>query len=97
MNFVKNIKSSYVAEGTDQDRGDIVQTILLIAGFAIVTILAVNWIGTAILNKGADVATCIEGANSYNSGASNDNCKDVDHSKDHSFTKDDGYTSRYGN
>lgn len=96
MSFIHNLKSVYEADAEMTDRGDIVQTILLIAGFAIVTILAVNWIGTAILNKGADVAECIEGSNTYNSQSSSDTCKKTNHAKKNSFKKDSGYKGRYG-
>lgn len=98
MNFMHNIKAAYAADTRDElDRGDIVQTILLIAGFAIVTILAVNWISTAVLNKGADISQCIEGANTYNAGGAGKNCQDANHAKDNSFKKDEGYKGRYGN
>lgn len=96
MKFMQNIKAAYAADAREEmDRGDIVQTILLIAGFAIVTILAVNWIGTAILNKGADVAQCVEGANSYNAQASGTNCETANHAANNSFKNDSGYKGRY--
>lgn len=99
MKFMSNIKTAYAADAdVNLDRGDIVQTILLIAGFAIVTILAVNWIGTAILNKGADVAVCIESLDTYASGestADGGECEEADHAADNSFTNDAGYEARY--
>lgn len=99
MKFISNIKSAYSADAdVNLDRGDIVQTILLIAGFAIVTILVVNWIGTAIMNKGADTAACIESLDTYASGESTGalgECGEVDHAADNSFSEDDGYSSRY--
>jgi hypothetical protein len=96
MTFIQNIKATYADERSDTDRGDIVQTILLIAGFAIVAILVVTWIGTAVLNKGADVAECIEGANTYNVDGSNTACQDANHAADNSFKNDSGYQGRYG-
>lgn len=82
------------------DSGDVVQTVILIAGFVIVAILVVVWLGTAVLNKGADAGKCIEGSNSYsNSNADNaDACAGgTANQGNNSFTKDGGYTSRYGN
>lgn len=100
MTFLNNIKTAFNSdvESTESDRGDIVQTILIIAGFAVVVILVVNWIGSAITNKGADIAACIEGANTYNSASSAENCAEQNHASigDNSFTKDSGYTGRYG-
>lgn len=96
MNFVHNIKSAYVGGNDELDRGDIVQTVLIIAGFAIVCILAINWIGSAILNKGADVAACIEGSNTYDSVSSSQACQDGDlNTVGKEYTTDAGYQGRY--
>lgn len=96
--MLENIKSAYAMTGKeDADRGDIVQTILLIAGFAIVTLAVVNWIGKAIMNKGADTAACIEGSSAYDGKTddSADNCKKQNHASKNSFTNDSAYKSRY--
>lgn len=93
---MENIKNAYADGKNDLDRGDAVQTVLIIAGFAIVCILLIQWIGTAILNKGADTATCIEGANTYDGKNSGKACKETNHSEDKSFKNDDGYKGRYG-
>lgn len=93
--MLTKIRNAYALEASDNaDRGDIVQTVLLIAGFAIVTILVVNWIGTAIMNKGADTANCIEGSNTYNASGSSTNCATQNAAKTNSFKKDSGYTGR---
>lgn len=65
--FIDNIKSAFdtVAHDEKRDAGELVSFILTIAGFAIVALLAVNWLGTAVLNKAADVGACIEGSNTY--------------------------------
>lgn len=47
------------------DSGDVVQTVILIAGFVIVAILVIVWLGTAVLNKGVDAGKCIEQSNTY--------------------------------
>lgn len=73
MKFIENVRGAYGADVT-ADRGDIVQTILLIAGFAIVTVLAVNWLGGAILAKGVDTANCIDGVNTTTSGGTKTAC-----------------------
>lgn len=83
-------------DSQELDRGDLVSTIIMIAGFAIVALLLVNWLGTAILNKGADAAGCIEGANSYNSQQAAQNCQNQNHAENNSFQKDDGYKGRFG-
>lgn len=80
------------------DSGDVVQTVILIAGFVIVAILVVVWLGTAVLNKGVDAGKCIEGSNTYsgnnasNAAACNGGFADEGNN---SFEKSEGYTSRY--
>lgn len=99
MAFISNIKASFATDAAleaERDRGDLVQTLLLVAGFAVATLLAVNWLSTALLNKAADASQCIEGSNTYNSSKSSSNCQSAKHAKDNSFKKDKGYTGRFG-
>lgn len=95
--FISNIKGLYATQEQELDRGDLVQTILIVAAFAVATILVVGWLTTALINKGADVAQCIEGANTFEAaGEAENNCKTADHSKDNSYKDTDGYTGRFG-
>ena len=73
MSFINNIKGAF-ASNDSADRGSLVETVLLIAGFAVVAILVVTWIGNAVAGQAANVATCIAGANQSNSSAANTNC-----------------------
>ena len=93
--MIHNIKAAYASAGESDDRGDLVSTLIITAGFAIAAILFVNWISTAVTNKAADSAACIEGSNTYAAASSEETCKSSDHSKTNSFTKDSGYQSRY--
>jgi len=63
--MIEAIKNNLEARRHDGelDRADAVQTVLIIAGFAIVVILLVAWIGKAIKDKGAQAAKCIDQAN----------------------------------
>lgn len=62
-----------------EDDGDLVQNIIIIAGFAVAAIVIVGAITSTLLNKGEAVANCIAGANSFESGAeSRDDCKAAD-------------------
>lgn len=95
--FLTNIKEGFGAD-EDLDRGDIVQTVLLIAGFAIVVIVVVSWIGTAIMNKGADVAVCIEGANTFKPGdEAYESCLKANHANKNgaSVKEDTTYKNRF--
>jgi hypothetical protein len=80
----------------EADRGDLVQTVLLVAGFAIIAILIVTWIGTAILNKGNEAASCIQGASTYsgNLSSSENACST---NTGNTYQNDAGYKSRFGN
>lgn len=99
--FLTNIKKGYDVTDTENlDSADIVQTILIIAAFAVVVIIATGWIGTAVLNKGADVATCIEGSTTFKKGDKGyENCAKTDHASvgNNSFKKDSTYKDRFGN
>lgn len=98
--MISALKNRVEARNVDgADRADIVQTVLLIAGFAVVAILVVGWVGTAILGKGADAANCIEGSSSY-SGSSDAEAaceKGAGMDNEKSFKDDSGYQSRFGN
>lgn len=97
--FISNVKGLYDVEGQELDRGDLVQTILIVAGFAVATILVVGWISTSLINKGADIADCIEGASTFEAaGAAEQNCKKKNHAanKGKSFKDTGGYKDRYG-
>lgn len=95
--MISALKNRIEARNVDgADRADIVQTVLLIAGFAVVAILVVGWVGSAILNKGADAANCIEGSSSYSSSSEAETaCAKGAGSNNSSFKSDNGYTSRY--
>lgn len=98
-NFMSNVNAAFDTAGftESRDRGEIVSLVLTIAGFAVIAILAVNWLGTAVLNKAADAANCIEGSSAYNktSKESATNCSKTVVNSSTSFKGDDGYKKRY--
>ena len=98
MKIKNNIREAFASESNESsDRAAItVEMVLTIAGLAIVAIALVAWLGTAILNKGADVAVCIESANTYVSSAESEQaCKDGD-TKNKSFKQtEQSYKDRY--
>lgn len=93
--MIKNIKAVYAGELDGADRGEMVSTLIITAGFAIAAILFVNWVSTAMTNKSADVAQCIEGSSTYASTTTANSCENADHSKNNSFKNDKGYQGRY--
>ena len=97
MKFIKNIKDAFSASSDEQDRGTLVETVLLIAGFAVVAILVVTWIGNAIAGQAADVANCISSANSYTSGsAAQTACSATTNSTKVKATNSAAATTRFG-
>jgi hypothetical protein len=94
MTFINNIKAAFdtTADDRTRDSGELVSTIIMIAGFAIMSLLAINWLSTAVLNKAADVGKCIEGSNNYaTSTMTAASCKG---STQTSFTANADYTAR---
>jgi hypothetical protein len=75
MKFFNNIFEAFTSNEA-KDSGRLVETILLISGFAIVAIAVVAWIGNAIAAQGANVATCVTQANISNRSAIMDVCGD---------------------
>ena len=59
--FLKNIHAVILnnQEAEDKDRGDLVQMIIIVAGFAIAAIAIVGWITTALYGVGANTARCM--------------------------------------
>ncbi len=75
MTFISNIRGAFGSVDA-ADRGSLVETVLLIAGFAVVAILVVTWIGNAIAGQAANVSNCIASANSSNGSSLNSTCTD---------------------
>jgi hypothetical protein len=73
MSFINNIKGAFASDEA-ADRGSLVETVLLIAGFAVVAILVVTWIGNAIAGQAANVSSCIANANASNASSTNTTC-----------------------
>ena len=67
MTFISNAKAAFdtSADEKSRDSGELVSTIITTAGFAVMGLLAVNWLSTSVLSKAADVGTCIEASNTY--------------------------------
>ena len=64
---------------SEDDKGDLVQTIIIIAGFAVAAVVIVGALSSTLLNKGEAAAKCISGATSFTTGTdSKDNCKTAD-------------------
>lgn len=78
MQFINNIKGAFASD-ENTDRGTLVETVLLIAGFAVVAILVVTWIGGAIAGQAANVAGCIASANQSNTADANTACSTDTH------------------
>lgn len=78
-NFFNNIESVIAASKAqeEQDRADLVQMIIIVAGFAIAAIAIVGWISTALFGIGADTAQCLTGVQTYGGSAqtTQENCE----------------------
>jgi len=73
MSFLNNIRAAFASDAL-ADQGSLVETVLLIAGFAVVAILVVSWIGSAISGQAANVSACIANANASTVSTTNSTC-----------------------
>lgn len=73
MTFINNIKGAFASTELP-DRGSLVEVILIISGFAVVAILVVSWIGSAIAGQAANTSACIANANASQASDLNDTC-----------------------
>lgn len=98
MTFIQNIKDAYGEKyAAEADSGDLVQTLIIMAGFAIAAVVIVLWLTTSLFNRGADTADCIEGSNTFDPTKTTDACTKSNHSEDNSYKNDNTYKTRYGN
>lgn len=64
---------------SEDDKGDLVQTIIIIAGFAVAAVVIIGALSSTLMNKGQAAAECISGATSFTTGSdAKDNCKAAD-------------------
>ena len=64
---------------SEDDKGDLVQTIIIIAGFAVAAVVIIGALSSTLMHKGQAAAECISGGTSFTTGsAAKDNCKKAD-------------------
>lgn len=79
MNFVNNIKTAFTPNADlvqDSERGDLVQTLIITAGFAVASIFVVLLITNSLNGKGADVANCISDSGNFVGNNGENKCED---------------------
>ena len=63
----------------DADKGDLVQTVIIVAAFAVAAIVIVGGISSVVISKGQSAAECINGATNFTQGAdAKENCQGSD-------------------
>lgn len=78
MRFLKNIENFYIDDNTEKDSGDIIQTIIIVAAFAVIAITVVGLIGSAVESKGRSAGDCLVGIDTVNPGAPLVDCEPFD-------------------
>jgi hypothetical protein len=95
MSFINRLKAVFDTSADENSRDSgalLISHLIMIAGFAIMSLLVVNWLSTAVLNKAADDAKCVEESNNYaKSTMTAAACSD---STQTSFTDRSDYTGR---
>lgn len=94
--FFGNIRDAFRAEQDLGDNAGFIDEILFIVGIALAAVAISSWISSAAMNKGADIAACIEGQNVSASKGADTACASNNHAKTESFKSDDSYKGRYG-
>lgn len=95
MTFIEKIQTAYDQDGVEQDRGDIIQFVVIAAIVVVAAVAIAGWVMTAAMNRGADLAECVEGVNTYNTGDTGDACYNEQHGEDNSFKEDKSYQERF--
>src|SRR5699024_7923696 len=64
---------------SEDDKGDLVQTIIIIAGFAVAAVVIIGALSSTLMHKGQATAECIAGSSSFTTGTeARTNCKTAD-------------------
>jgi len=91
-----NITAAFRSEQDMGDGAGFIDEILFIVGIALAAVAISSWIGGAAMNKGADIASCIQGQN-VSASSQNTYCTGADsYSKTNSFKNDTNFTNRFG-
>jgi len=93
-----NISAAFRSEQEMGDAAGFIDEILFIVGIALAAVAISSWISGAAMNKGADIASCIEGQSLKATATAANNCANTDTAKTEgtSFKKDVSYTGRFG-
>lgn len=91
-----NITAAFRSEQDMGDGAGFIDEILFIVGIALAAVAISSWIGGAAMNKGADIASCIQGQNVSATTQDGYCTGDKSYSKTKSFTNDKNFTNRFG-
>lgn len=96
--FFGNIRDAFRSEQDLGDNAGFIDEILFIVGIALAAVAVSSWIGGAAMNKGVDIATCIEAQNVNATKAGATKCATTNTSVDKkkAVTDDSVYKGRYG-
>lgn len=99
MIFIKNIKNVFMqkVENSHIDSGDLVQTVLITAGFAVTAVLLIAWYGSSIAAQGVKTANCVSGGtveSTYIDAVGN--CDDNTQPEEIAEQNDEDYQNRFG-
>lgn len=90
-----NITAAFRSEQDLGDGAGFIDEILFIVGIALAAVAISSWIGGAAMNKGADIASCIENQN-ISSSKQNGYCNGTTtHAGKNSYQNDASYNKRF--
>lgn len=101
MKFFNNLQTVFTntEKGNQhEDSGDLVQTVLITAGFAVTAVLIIAWYANSIAAQGARMSDCLSGAGSVDNSHVNavENCDDNSLPEKAAEQNDEEYNKRFG-
>lgn len=98
MKFIGNIRSTFAQsfEESSDDKGTVIETVMLTAGFVVLALVVVGWLSDSLTNKAKDIASCVEGSKTSINNDADGNCEDQDAAETSSFKNDDSFKKRFG-
>lgn len=96
MKFIQNIKNGFSDSNNEKDRGaTLVEMVITIAGFAVLALLVVLWVGGAIAGMAADISNCMAESNTLTNSGSGEVC-DNENTKNAADKNQSDYNDRFG-
>ena len=93
--LMNNINAAFTSEAVASDDAGFIDDLLFIVGIALAAVAVGGWVSGAAMNKGADIAACIEGTSITTGAATSSTCANTHSTGTKKLSTDANYKSRY--